>query len=83
MSFFEGILEDDSRSPKSWYKVKGTDSVFVNPDRGLVTITAVPNRFHSCDRRGCGSFEHRIATFGIPESQDIFYPIRKEVIQDD
>lgn len=71
---FDGILEDDARSPDGWKQVGGVTALLVNPDLGKLVITGRPNPTHNCDVRGCGSVEHKIAEFDV--DAETFEPIR-------
>lgn len=71
---FDGLLTDDERSPDGFKEVEGVRAVLVDPNTGKLVLTGRPNQFHNCDRRGCGSFEHKIAEFDAEKS--LFEPIR-------
>lgn len=66
---FDGVLEDDERSPDGYKKVSGVGAVLVNLNTGSLVITGRPNDFHNCDRRGCGSVDHKIAELDVDEEQ--------------
>jgi hypothetical protein len=71
---FDGILQDDDRSPDGYKKVSGVGAVLVDPNTGRLVLTGRPNDVHNCDRRGCGSVDHKIAEFDVDAEQ--FEPIR-------
>lgn len=71
---FDGILEDDGRSPAGYKVVSDVSAVLVDPNTGRLVLTGKPNNTHHCDRRGCGSVEHKIAEFDVDPEQ--FEPIR-------
>lgn len=66
---FDGILKDDKWSPDGYKKVTGVGAVFVDPNTGRLVLTGQPNETHSCDLRGCGSVDHKIAEFDVNEEQ--------------
>lgn len=71
---FDGLLTDDDRSPDGFKQVVGVNAVLVDPNTGRLVVTGSPNEFHDCDRRGCGSVEHKIGEFDV--DKDVFEPIR-------
>lgn len=78
---FDGLLIDDERSPSSYKKVEGVTGVFVDPNTGKLVLIGKPNQFHNCDRRGCGSVEHKIAEFDVDKG--LIEPIRTHMEDDD
>ena len=80
---FDGVLVDDERSPTGYKELIGVTAVLVEPNTGRLVITGRPNDLHNCDRRGCGSFEHKIAEIDV--ERGLFEPIRNhtEVENDD
>ena len=71
---FDGVLVDNERSPAGYKELIGVAAVLVEPNTGRLVITGRPNELHNCDRRGCGSFEHKIAEIDVDRS--LFEPIR-------
>lgn len=71
---FDGVLQDDDRSPDGYKEVSGVGTVLVEPNTGRLVLTGRPNETHNCDRRGCGSLDHKIAEFDVDKKQ--FEPIR-------
>lgn len=62
---FDGLLEPDDRSPEGFAQIGGIRAVLVNPNAGRLVLTGDPTAFHDCDKRGCGSVEHKIAEFDV------------------
>lgn len=71
---FDGVLEDDDRSPDGYKKVSDVGAVLVDANTGRLVLTGRPGEAHNCDRRGCGSVDHKIAEFDVDPEQ--FEPIR-------
>lgn len=62
---FDGVLEEDERSPDGFKKVDGVGAVLIDPVEGRLVITGRPSGEHNCDLRGCGTLEHKIAEWHI------------------
>lgn len=68
---FDGLLEPDDRSPDGFARIDGVRAVLANPRTGRLVLTGNPTAFHDCDKRGCGSTEHKIAEFDV--DGELFY----------
>lgn len=71
---FDAKVVSDSRSPDGFEKILGDCTVLVDRNVGRVVLTGMPADHHNCDRRGCGTLEHKIAEFDVDKS--VFEPAR-------